>query len=269
MPFKGHFDSFFISKIFQFLNEENKTGVLTLESGDNKANILLYDGVIVYVQGCNQEHRLGRYFVREGVLSEEDLTRILEMAGRNNKSFGKILIESKFTTVKDLKCAIKKQATEILFEVFTWESGEFNFEDTEIDPRRMVFFELNVMKLIFDAARRLDEMQLFERNIESEDVVLRISEKIKKQQTITLDAEAWQILSLIDGRRSVREIVELSDYGRFDVYKVLNATMSVDMLEVARDASEKSQGAGQAKERQEEDAVTKKNKGLFSLFMKK
>ncbi len=267
MPFKGHFDSFFISKIFQFLNEENKTGVLTLEYDAKKAFILLRDGRIVYVKGCSDRNRVGRYLVREGVISEKDLARVVELADKNGKSFGKTLIELKLAAAKDLKQAIERQAIEILFDAFSWESGEFYFEDADVNAANMIFFELNIMKLVFDAARRIDEMKAFEKNINPRDVFFRVPENIKKQRTITLDAEAWKILSLIDGIKSVREIVEASDYSRFDVYKVIDAMMSVGLVAVREPEFGETAPEPEETVVQVEEGKPKKTKSLFSFLM--
>ncbi len=266
MPFKGHFDTFFISKIFQFLTEENRTGVLTLEYGTQKAFILIREGRIVYVKGCSDRNRVGRYLVREGVISEKDLSRVVELADKNGTSFGKTLVELKLAAVKDLKKAIERQAIEILFDVLSWESGEFYFDDAEINAANTIFFDLNIVKLVFDAACRIDEMKMFEKNISFDHVFFRIPENIKRQRTIDLDAEAWKILSLIDDNRTVREIVEAGDYSQFDVYKAIYAMMSSGLVAVRESQREDAASQVEKSRGEEEKEKPKKNKNLFSFL---
>jgi len=86
----------------------------------------------------------------------------------------------------------------------------------ENNPLSGLTFDANVMTLILEAARRADELLMIRRILTDDDMTLakfpfEIQADELGQDMDTVD----EILPLINGRRSVREIVNASSYPRF------------------------------------------------------
>ena len=68
-----------IGAVLQLVQVEAKTGVLAVTDGKTEIAIAMREGLIDLVQarGAGSEFRLGRYFVEHGLITPDDLDRIL------------------------------------------------------------------------------------------------------------------------------------------------------------------------------------------------
>ena len=95
----------------------------------------------------------------------------------------------------------------------------------------MIVTQLNPMKLILEASRRIDELSVFKKVIPNDRMVFRMSGKVQSKEEIKLNANEWRVLSLIDGSRSVRQVVMESGYDEFAVYKIFFSVISSGLIE--------------------------------------
>jgi len=87
------------------------------------------------------------------------------------------------------------------------------------------------MKLILEASRRIDELSVLQKYIPSDRIVFKMSGKMQSKEEIKLNANEWRILSLIDGTRTVRRIIDESGYDEFAVYKIFFSVISSGLIE--------------------------------------
>jgi len=67
----------------------------------------------------------------------------------------------------------------------------------------MIVTQLNPMKLILEASRRIDELSVLKEFIPSDNLVFQMSGKVQNKEEIKLNANEWRILSLVDGTRTL------------------------------------------------------------------
>ncbi|MFH1152404.1 MAG: DUF4388 domain-containing protein [Pseudomonadota bacterium] len=231
MNLQGDFEGLFLTSILQLLCNEQNTGLLRVTSGQNEARVFFKDGTIVYASGSQKEVRLGYILRREGIISAEQLEKCLTIARENNLSLGRILVEKGYVSLKTLEKYNTKQVEEILYNLLLWKQGRFEYRDVKLKLDGMIVTQLNPMKLILEASRRIDEMSVLEKVITSDTMVFAISGNVRNKEEIKLNANEWRILSLIDGARSIRQIVTSSGYDEFAVYKIFFSLISYGVIE--------------------------------------
>jgi hypothetical protein len=242
MALQGNLATFELTSILQLLFTERKTGILTLSRDQEQVRIYFQAGAVIYATGNQPGCRLGQFLRRQGAISADQLRKCLETAQRKKLSIGRILVAKGYVSIEKLKQFIHAQTEEIILNLFLWGNAEFSYRDKRINTDRIVITRLNVMKLILDASRRIDEMSVLTQQISSETLVFRISDDMREQEQVKLDANEWRILTLIDGRRCVRQIIEKSGYDRYAVYKVLYALLSSGLVVRAEVAFEEPAG---------------------------
>ena len=62
-------------------------------------------------------------------------------------------------------------------------------------------------------------------------LVAKISGKVEKKEDVKLNDNERRILSLIDGSRTVRQVIDKSGYDEFAVYKILYSILSYGLIE--------------------------------------
>ncbi|MBF0378342.1 MAG: DUF4388 domain-containing protein [Desulfamplus sp.] len=245
MNLQGDFEGLFLTSILQLLCNDQKTGLLRVTSGDNECKVFFEEGTIVYASGSQKESRLGYILRQDGIISAEQLQKCLELGREQKVSLGKILVDKGYVTMSTLKKYNTKQVEEILYSLLLWKKGKFEYKDIKLNLEGMVITQLNPMKLILEASRRIDELSVLNTVITSESLVFKISGHVQnKEDEIRLNANEWRILSLIDGNRTIRQIVSQSGYDDFAVYKIIFSLNSYGLIEKKEEIQLSDSGAG-------------------------
>ena len=114
-------------------------------------------------------------------------------------------------TSEELASYLKIQTSEVVFDTFRWRAGAFAFYDDVPPPTHAVALDMDLQNLIMEGVRRLDEegrlAQVFPDLGWVADLV---SSPERVKHSMTLRPEEWQVYFLVDGRRSLTEICQLS-----------------------------------------------------------
>lgn len=231
MDLQGSFESLFLTSLLQLLCDENKSGVLRVTSGAKESKVFFKNGTIVYAISSEKQSRLGYLLRNNGLISAEQLQKCLELSREQKESLGKTLVDTGCLSRETLDEYNKKQIEEILYNILFWDQGQFEYKDCALNLTGMLVTELNPMRLILEASRRIDEMSVLTKQIPSDDVIFKISDKNKQTQEIKFTANEWRVMTLVDGSRTVRQIVNESGYDSFAVYKILYSLLSYGLIE--------------------------------------
>ena len=172
-------------------------------------------------------------------------------------------------TLDELNEMLAKQTEVILFNLFKWKSGDFEYKDTQINLKGLVDVKINVLKIILEASRRIDEMSIFNKQIPSEKLICKISEQKKEQDEIKLKSAELQMLTIIDGEKTVADIFEGCGYDafsttdQFKAYKTLHSLISSGLVEISEEVQ--STDAASSKDADYNSIVTVYNEVLQTV----
>ena len=231
MNLQGDFEGLTLASILQLLCNDQKTGVLTVTSDAEESRVFFDQGTIVYASASLKEARLGSLMRADGVISADQLQKCLASAKEEKMHLGKILVDKGYISLETLKKYNTKQVEAILYNLLFWKKGRFEYKDAKLNLKGMIITQLNPMKLILEASRRIDELSVLQKYISSDRIVFKMSGKMQSKEEIKLNANEWRILSLIDGTRSVRQIIDESGYDEFAVYKIFFSVISSGLIE--------------------------------------
>jgi hypothetical protein len=231
MPLAGSLETFNIANLLQFLSFDQKTGVLQIRGEGKTAKIFIKSGFIVYATSSQQEFRLGHFLKSEGVLSDEKLQECLQLAEEKNQQLGRFLVEQGYISRSSLKDFLHLQAEEILYDLFLWEAGDFEYTDTPLNVKGKLFIPLNPMGIIMEASRRIDERSILKKEIPRDQLIFKISEKMRDTGKVKLTKNEWRILSLMDGNRTVKQVIDDSGYAELETYKIIYSLKMSGLIE--------------------------------------
>lgn len=240
MSLKGNFETFNLNSIFQLLGDDQKTGVLKVKNEDKEVRIYLRDGEIIYATGSDEKDRLGHFLKRKGIISQEQLQASLRQGRVEKKALGKILLEKGILTPLNLQEIICQQVEHMIFNLFLWDKGEFEYNDAALNLKGMVVAKINLVSLLLEASRRIDEISIIKRHIPNDTLVYRITGKVSDQDEITLNFAELKILGLVDGQRSIRDVIGDSGLDEYAAYKILYSLLSSGLIESSEKPSEEA-----------------------------
>src|SRR4030043_2018040 len=245
MALQGTLKDFSITEIIQLIGQQLKTGVLKIRRAKDTAEIHFVDGMIVhvYTNYRGKKDLIGEILVKAKLITDEQLERVLKIQKETLKYIGEILVELRFLTKDDVLKVISTQIYETIYDLFWWEDGNFNFDLKLVESYKKIPFALSTEQVLLNILRMVDEWSEIEKKIFSPHLVfrkpLRPEEKsagVLSPQSLMrekLISEQELILNLIDGIRTVQEIIERCLLGKFNTSEILLNLMEMGFIEVA------------------------------------
>ena len=229
MSLKGNLKTFLLPSLLQMLCNDKKTGVLEIYIEGKKTQVYLKEGNIITAVSSEKKYLLGNLARRKGVISAEKLQECLQIGIQKKKRLGNILLEKGYLSRDTLKKILEEQAQSIVHQLFLLEKGDFEYKDIEFNIGNEVICNLDTMQIIFEASRRVDEWSIILKQIPNDKIILKVKEK--KEGEIKINNNEWSVLTLIDGRRTIKEILTESSYDFFALYKILYSLISSGLIE--------------------------------------
>ena len=220
---KGDVEILGLGNLLQILAMNHKEGILTLiRESDRKTIHFAAKGMRLLSSSMKRINKLGKILLRRKRISKEDLDALLKEQKLLGWKLGQIAVESGLVQKKDVEEALREQIEEEIFDMILWTEAAFEFVEgrapkvEESSPLSGLTFDANVTTLLLEAARRADELLMIRRILTDDDMTLskfpfEIQADELGQDMETVD----EVIPLINGRRSVREVVNQSIYPRF------------------------------------------------------
>jgi hypothetical protein len=248
MGLEGTLRVFSLNDIFQVLGLQRKSGVLTVEGEDDTVTIAFLGGQVVSAESAARRlgNRIGSLLVRAGRLTQEQLDSVLQVQTDTQQRLGFLLIRERLVTPEDLREALRLQIFRIVYSAFRWSDGRFRFtQEGPIDYDADHMSPVPTESILMEAAQMSDEWPLLEKKIRSRDKVYRRAAGVEALRLVTSpdpagegalavgrsEAEVWR---LVNGERSVSEILEQAFLSDFDVYKGLSELLDRNLIEEGR-----------------------------------
>jgi DNA-binding response OmpR family regulator len=217
-----------IADVLLLLQDRGYTGTVNLAQGRAQMDIYLGEGRVDFAgaHGVAEEFLLGSFLVRGGHLTEEALAEALEQrrSAGGGELLGAYLCGHGLLTLPDLRKAMAKQTSALVFESLRWGNGRFAFRPTNELPEvaREASLGLAVDGLILEGLRRVEEWRVIEQEIGDFDMTfVRNEDKLAAFGRGQLLREEVLIAELVNGRNTVRDLIQISKMGSYNVTQVL------------------------------------------------
>ena len=232
LMFVGLLRFYSLSDILLDMQRSDVTGVLDFTNGPTYKKIFIKDGVMVFATSNHEEDHLEEILLKIGKITNDQYYQMKSLTEKEVKNAGRILVEHGFLKPKELIWAVKHQAEEIILSLFRWEDGGVSFIEGSL-PDEAIPLKLSAANLIFQGIKRINKPEYFKHICPSHDTLLYYSsEPLHLFQDIQLGEIDREVMSLIDGTLTIKEILDISAYGDFLTMKILCALLSTRMIDV-------------------------------------
>ena len=235
MSFTGNLKTVAFPDILQLLSSGKKTGILVITKENIQKAICFKDGNIIGAYSKNaEEDFLGNLLLKQGRISKVDLERALYLHKSTGKKLGMVLVDMELFDRKEISKCLKIQVEEIVFNLFSWHGGEFIFQEGKLPQDKDLFVELNTMNMLMEGTRRIDEWVEITKGLPKDNELLKVVlAPESKSGEVTLSLDQFQVLSLINGERTVPDIVMESPVGEFITKRGLFQLLKSGLIEVS------------------------------------
>jgi CheY-like chemotaxis protein len=197
---------------------------------------------LVQSRGAGDEFRLGRYFVEEGLVTPPEIDAILvrrdsepppTSKGRvPRRLLGDMLLAAQRISEEQLRVALVRQASELIYELLRWQKGRFEFRrqpaSAQADRAKL---SLPVASVVMEGFRRVDEWRVLEASLGNfESILQRDPMAIEALGLERLSRAERSVLDAIDGERTLREVIIASHMSSFDACRILTQLLEARVV---------------------------------------
>ncbi len=248
MALKGTLKDFSVADIFQLIGQQQKSGSLYVRTKQREAHIVFDGGRVVFGTFKNNEEEflLGTMLLRAGVITTEQLGQAIENQKVTMRSLGDILRGMGAITPTELGEFVSLQLKEVLFRIFRWKDGLYEFVPEQIRYNKAIIKPQSAEGVLMDGFRMIDEWPSIESKVGGPETVYRSlldpgdlvndavgddgvndvlsafgMDKEKAKSKPSLSPEDKNILKFFDGYRSLQEVIYLSRLGTFELSRIV------------------------------------------------
>lgn len=233
MSLVGNLKTVSFPDLLQLLASGKKTGILEISTKSRQKEIAFRDGAIIFASSINStEDLFGNLLLKRGKISKDDLDRAIMMHKQTGRQLGTTLVDMNLFEKEEIIECLKLQIEEIIYNLFSWEEGEFKLIENA-SPRNAQFtIELNTMNVIMEGTRRIDEWVEIQKVLPPDNIKIKMTMNPKsKKDEIKLSLDEFRIISLINGNRTLPDIIQASPIGEFVTYRGLYRLIIAGLVE--------------------------------------
>jgi hypothetical protein len=218
--FRGSLASMALPDLLQWASRAQKTGTLVLRDERIAKRIHFLGGLVIGSSSTDPGDYLGQVLLSEGLISEEHLREAMATQARTKVMLGRLLVQRGLVSEDRVAAVLRHKAEETIYSLFLWSDGEFEFLEGELPPSEQVRIKIQVEEVLLEGVRRYDTSCKIREVLPHNRLVLA-----RTAQALPADIAAKpfpsRIYGLVDGRRTLADIVLEAHSSEFNVCQVL------------------------------------------------
>ena len=229
MSFGGELKTFPLPDMLDWIARRMKTGSLELKRRSTEKRLTFREGLLHSSFSNDPRETLGQALVREGLVKEEQLFTALIKQEKEGKRLGQILVGEGILTEVDLKRTLGNNAEEIVYELFLWPDGRFEFRDEDVprDPR--ISLDIEIPYVLEEGHHRRIAWARLKEKFPSSDITF----KVMKEAHGIEDPGHWNILGLAATGKTLAGIALETRRSEFETALLLEGLVDLGALGVA------------------------------------
>ncbi|MEQ8275531.1 MAG: DUF4388 domain-containing protein [Deltaproteobacteria bacterium] len=170
MPLRGPIQDFGLADVLQLIAKAHRSGYIRLTNDIDEVTVTVKEGRVLDVvdEGRPGNAKLGNRLVRAGLLTNAELGQALKRRVETNAPIAHILEELRLATRESIVQYATMEATDALFDIFTWERGTYEFEETAVADPDTAIEPIPADALLMQGIVLVDEWPTIKERIPSE-----------------------------------------------------------------------------------------------------
>ncbi|MEW5847361.1 MAG: response regulator [Myxococcota bacterium] len=210
------------------------TGALLLRRDQVKKIVYLKDGYTISVKSNLLQECLGKIMVRERMISEADCEVSIKKMKATGRQQGTILIEMGSISPHNLVYALQVQLESKLYDVFDWEDGDYQFNPKGEIPPSTVQLDHTPANIIMEGVKRTWSVARLTAQL-SKHLDTEVSphpDPLQRLQDLDLNPKEELFTRLIDGKRTLNELLNKSPLPREDTLRLAYGLIAAQVVQV-------------------------------------
>ncbi len=253
MPLQGNIRDFSPTQLLNLINLAGKTGTLTIfeglrtadkdamghdkqAAGAERARVAFKAGKLVYAALGGQDGSLVSVLNKAGKLTDDQARIIRERARHTgDKALALLLINANYVTQKDVVSSIQQHTLDIVYNLLTWATGPFRFEDNTLPGNDRILVPIDLENVIIEGSRRIREIEQLTSHLPNLDMALKFPANPKeKYKNIHLSVEEWRVVSFVNPKNTIRQIAKANNMSDIEIRRIVYGLEQAGLVDLVR-----------------------------------
>jgi hypothetical protein len=203
----GKLEQVSLPEVLRPLVRQKKTGLLRFTRGRTAKTVYLSEGRLIFATSNDPDDRLGEMLLRKGKITCRTLEDSVA-AIQKGKRQGTILVESGEIRSRDLVEGVVGQVQEIIYSLFEWEGGDWQFDEGDLPSREVIVLRMSTGDIVREGIRRIARWSriragvggLAQRYVLAADATAVLG-------SLSLTHEEMNLVATLDGATTLEEIL--------------------------------------------------------------
>ncbi len=245
MALKGNLRDFSITQLLNLVNLANKTGLLRIEQNGTVASSYFKNGKLINATLTGQDSSLTAILLKAGKITDAQARTIRKRTDiKSDKELALLLMNAGHVTKEDIVKSIRGHMSGVVYFLFTWDEGDFNFEANKFPSKSVISVPMSLENVILEGTRRVKEWEQLQEELPDLDVALKFPEQRTVQlRNINLSPEEWRVISFVNPNTTIRQIAKASSMNEFQIRKIVYGMLSAGLVELVKPKSKAAPAA--------------------------
>lgn len=249
----GNLQDFGLADVFQLIGQQRKTGVLELRSKRSRVQLIFDNGAVVNAAPAGGREGdpdpLSDMLVRCGLLTRERAVAAEAACKTSAQPLARAVTERAWVGARELARVQDVLTRDTIFDVLRWTKGSFDFLARPVEHDRDTASLLGAEQILMDGLRMLDEWRELAARVPADGTVFQrfgrfesYAEQAGDESPARIEASR-RLFALIDGRLSMRRVIDLALVGSFEGMRTFTALQEAGVIQAIRSDGRPARGA--------------------------
>jgi len=217
------------------LYRSSETGILFLQRHDARKEVAFKESYPINVKSDLEEEFLGNFLVRKRRISLEQRNQALIKAQNEDVMIGAALIELGILTAEELQNFLKLQLREKLLEIFSWQSGQYQFVRDPQVTGDIADLDMSPANLIYRGVMSRMPIETITDQINNWRSLFLVptTDQLRRFQELDLTQDEAGFVKMINGDLRIEQIVAASALDLDHSYRLIYALVAAGLLETS------------------------------------
>lgn len=257
MALKGNLADFSATQLLHLIHLAKKTGTLYLYEpvvtremitdgagnkrpkivpGKERATIYFQNGQLILATLEQDDGYLANVLHKAGRLTAEQARVIRERGSKySDKALALMLINANYVTKADIVRCVRQHTLDIVYDVITWKSEPFVFEDNVLPPPGRVTVPIDLKNVIIEGTRRAQEIEPLVDELPNLDLALKFPDSPGDRfRGVHLSVQEWRVVGFVNPKNTIRQIAKACNMTDTEIRRIVYGLLQAGLVELVR-----------------------------------
>lgn len=196
-----------LPEILGTIEKYKVAGVVIVRDDKFERKIYINEGKIIFATSTNPDERLGEFLLYKGIITKEQYDESVIRLKRGEGRQGKILVDMKVLTPKELFLYVQEQITEIVYNLFNLNDGKVQFQIGRFKEEEIIKLSIPIKKAILEGIKKIKDPKRCFQRLGSKTAIYEPVFELKDILGLSLTPEETKLLQMVDGKKNLYEII--------------------------------------------------------------